>query len=458
MMNFVVDDLVQRIRQGRVTTVHTRRLPVFSLEDAELYRILEACASESSIVSDLQMATVPRMFFSSQLQTLDLTGEIDCSSLPTQLQTLVLRQGPPVHGLTDYLRISRVTTLCLHRIEMDLNLTESHISTLHLTEMTSRVNLPKGLQQLVLVDADLGDLPLPSSLHTLRCIDSDVCLAQMSSTLVNCHQLHTLDLRGNALHDGHAVKRVLSTLPRLHKLILADNDFTSIPPVSIPILDLTCNRIEHAELQSEVVHTLQLSHNSLQTLDLPDTLQRLDLQACQVNDWDDMRLPRGLTHLDVSHNSLSEVLGAQLRALPHLQSLQLEACEMTPAIFTKLNLPVTLKRLDLSYNLLDDYKAIASWISTSQHLQRIDLRCNGKMLSFAEQMCQDVSSLVHATRVCRSLTQCRVGRHSAELDYTLELNKAGRVLLQRGMHWLPTVLARTSSPRVRYGLLKECIG
>lgn len=153
---------------------------------------------------------------------------------------------------------------------------------------------------------------------------------------------YLIDSYSSEFHDLDLSNRELTMVPNFEKYLtgtyiddvwsinLSNNKITEIDSSlfeyfpNLKELNLSYNEIEEANIAHNFLQDLKLHKNMLLEVDLAGTskLNLLNLWYNELKSWDDIKLPKHITTLELQHNSLEDI--KWLDKLESLEVLKLE--------------------------------------------------------------------------------------------------------------------------------------
>lgn len=288
-------------------------------------------------------------------------------------------------------------------------------------------------------------IPAENSTQLIKIQHLDLSSNQMEgipeNLLQGISEVSILDLSNNSLTDipaavfmpglsigelclGYNMIRSLNVshlygLTNMSRLVLSNNNITEVKgrlskytSVTIPALDLSFNQLIELDTTQlfymREVHSLDLSHNSLRTLDIfPSMLiKHLNLSYNRLSDLAE-RIFQHMTHLqelnlannnfqhaepqwftglqslttlDLSHNNISQLASMMLKNLPRIHTLDLghnQLAKVGSQEFTGVKSP--LKVLNLGFNHISAVEKFSfTWL---EHLTSLTLATNHRLSS-----------------------------------------------------------------------------
>ena len=203
------------------------------------------------------------------------------------------------------------------------------------------------------------------------------------SFLAGFEKLETLDLSGCRLPAESL--QILSTLPNLQNLILADCGFSTIAPlaeaVNLVRIDLSSNTIRNLEPLSGMpkLQELNLKHNALTDLSVLGSLpalNRLDISFNSITSLSPLAACTGLNFLDAQNNQLTSLSGVEnLTELTYLSAgfnqltdisllgnlTALETLKLSNNQITDLSVLSAMTNLDGLYFAHNEVSALPAW-------------------------------------------------------------------------------------------------
>ncbi|GAY57781.1 hypothetical protein CUMW_182040, partial [Citrus unshiu] len=178
-------------------------------------------------------------------------------------------------------------------------------------------------------------------------LDFNLLEGTLPSAIANCSSLVHLSAQGNAL--GGVIPPAIGALPKLQVVSLAQNNLSGVVPAS-----MFCNVSGYPPS----IRVVQLGFNAFTNVAGPETgscssvLQVLDLQQNQIRGAFPLWLTHAstLTRLDVSGNSISGKIPAQIGGLWRLEELKMANNSFGGAVPVEIKQCSSLSLLDLEGN------------------------------------------------------------------------------------------------------------
>lgn len=381
----------------------------------------------------------------SPLLTIDLTHNQIESLDPNAFDACTgLKELLLAHNFIRYLsegqfaRLTNLLQLQLHHNHIHTINAQQFWHTVRLQRLTLQLNRiksvgEKAFDQLQRLDRfDMSDNRVQNeeliflNSHRVRLSRSNVAYVFIGDRVVRLeaahNRLHSLNLRHahSLLHlnvsDNHIDTISLEAVTGLQSIDMSGNQLTHISfehnaqLVSVTLADNFLTDVRFASATSgassvaaavALLHTLDLSGNQLQALDLSAAnmynLQRLNVSKNQLTSLDQFRLLYALRELDVSANPIGHLSLSTFQNMDSLQTLRMHAIELTQldaGIFRPL---VALRRLDLSANLLsaETLNVLASF-SGLVSLRQLSLSDNTNLTTEYQMPLLDTGSLLLA--------------------------------------------------------------